>query len=422
MSVAMAVAAAVLASACGGGASTPRPQAVIDTSTDGQIARYQAELRARPNDADNLEGLAAAYLQKVRENGDPTYYPKVDGLLAQAQQLRPQDPQALTLVGTLDLARHHFLEGLAVGQQAAALDPYSSNALGVVGDAQIELGRYDDAIDTFQRMVDLHPDLSSYARVSYARELTGDVSGAVQAMRAAVEAGGPVPENVAYTQVLLGNLMFAQGKLAGAESGYRAALASLPAYVPAEVGLAQVEAAHGHYREAAKQYRAAVDVNPQPEYVIALGEVLAAAGDSHGAKQAYDLATAQEKLFVANGVDVDREQALFEADHGGDLQDALAAAQRAMRDRPSIYSADALGWILYKTGDKQDALAASQQARRLGTRDSLIFFHAGTIEAGLGMRDAARADLTTALKINPYFSVLFVPQARHTLAELGGAA
>jgi tetratricopeptide (TPR) repeat protein len=181
-----------------------------------------------------------------------------------------------------------------------------------------------------------------------------------------------------------------------------------------------VLAARGRYREAAREYRAAIDVNPQPDFVIALGEVLAAAGDAGGARRAYELAAAQQRLFAANGVDVDREQALFEADHGGDLADALAAARRAMTDRPSIYSADALAWILYRTGDGQAALEASRQARRLGTRDALILFHAGTVEAGLGLREQARADLAAALATNPHFSVLFAPAARRALSELGG--
>jgi hypothetical protein len=61
-----------------------------------------------------------------------------------------------------------------------ALDDFNANAHGVMGDALVELGRYDEAFVQIQRMVDLRPDLSSYARVSYARELQGDVVGAAE--------------------------------------------------------------------------------------------------------------------------------------------------------------------------------------------------------------------------------------------------
>src|SRR5262245_11956801 len=419
--LALALSAAALVGACSGGTpQPPQPQAAAVSPTDLLIARYQARLRATPDDPSSLEALAGAYLQKVREVGDPSYYPRADALLHRALAARPDDAEALIEMGALDLARHRFRDALDWGARAVHADPDSARALGVVGDAQVELGRYTEAFATFQRMVDLRPDLGSYARVSYARELTGDVDGAIEAMRAAVAAGGAAPENVAYTQVLLGSLLFDRGQLNAAEAAYRAALAGPSAYVPARAGLARVLAARRHYREGADEYRRAVDRKPAPEYVIALGEVSAASGDAAGARQAYELAAAQQRLFAANGVDVDREQALFEVDHGGDAAGALAAAQRAMADRPSIHSADALAWTLYRTGDLRAALQASEQARRLGTRDALILFHAGMIETCLGMRDEARADLGQALSTNPHFSVLHAPLARQTLAALGG--
>jgi tetratricopeptide (TPR) repeat protein len=417
--VTLTLAAAALLGACGGGQPDRLVETVAASSTDRLIARNQALLRTAPNDTTARAALAAGYLQKVREVGDPTYYPKAEALLGSALKLRPDDTEALVQMGALSLGRHRFRDALDWGRRAAALDPYSARALGVAGDAAVELGRYDEAFATFQRMVDLRPDLSSYARVSYARELTGDANGAIESMRAAVAAGGPAPENVAYTQVLLGNLYFDRGALDQAEAAYRSAQAGLAGYVPAQAGLARVLAARGRYDQAAVLYRRAVDLNPAPDYVIALGEVSAAAGDAAGARRAFELAVAQQHLFAANGVDLDREQALFEADHG-DPSAALAAARRAMADRPSVHSADALAWALYRAGDLTAALEASQQARRLGTRDALMLFHAGAIEAGLGLHVQAKAHLAQALTINPHFSVLHAPEARQALTALGG--
>jgi len=59
--------------------------------------------------------------------------------------------------------------------------------VGVITDAQIELGRYSESVETLQSMVDLHPDMSSYSRVSYLRELHGDISGAIDMMQRAVD-------------------------------------------------------------------------------------------------------------------------------------------------------------------------------------------------------------------------------------------
>ncbi len=44
--------------------------------------------------------------------------------------------------------------------------------------AQLELGRYAAAGRSLRQMIDLRPDLASYARVSYFRELHGDFPGA----------------------------------------------------------------------------------------------------------------------------------------------------------------------------------------------------------------------------------------------------
>src|SRR5207253_9237219 len=123
-----------------------------------------------------------------------------------------------------------FVAALDWGRRARRLDPASSRALGVIGDAEIELGRYPDALSSVQQMVDLRPDLSSYARVSYARELFGDVPGAIEAMQKAVEAGGPVPENSAYTRVLLGNLYLNAGRPPQPDREYRRELFEYPGY------------------------------------------------------------------------------------------------------------------------------------------------------------------------------------------------
>ena len=79
-------------------------------------------------------------------------------------------------------------------------------------DALVELGRYDAARAELQAMVDRRPNLSGYARVSYLRELHGDLDGAVEAMRLAVDAGGPAAENGAYVSTLLGELERRRGR------------------------------------------------------------------------------------------------------------------------------------------------------------------------------------------------------------------
>ena len=411
-----------LLAACGSQSASPiasRVHHAIGMGTNDVIAQAQAKLETQPNDWQAVDLMAGAYLQKVREAGDPSYYPKVQTLLNRALAHDASDAEATTLIGTLALARHQFVAALDWGQKAHTLDPASSRALGIIGDAQIELGRYPEALRSVQQMVDLRPDLSSYARVSYARELFGDVPGAIEAMQKAVEAGGPVPENSAYTRVLLGNLYLNAGRPQQADREYRRALFEYPGYPYGLAGIARVEAATGRYPDAVGHYRQAVDTYPLPDFVLALGDVYAATGDQRRAAETYDLAAAEQQLYRANGVDLDAELALFDADHHRDLSAALLAARAAMADRPSVRTADILAWTLFQTGDDRDAEAASRQALRLGTQDATMFFHRGMIEARLGQTAAAIGDLHQALYINPYFSLLWAPVARNTLISLG---
>src|SRR3954451_12408587 len=138
-------------------------------STDARIRQLQAQVRAAPKQVDGFTLLGDAYLQKVRETGDASFYARADAVLRRALALSPDDPGALVGAGTLALARHDFRGGLRYGQEAHRLAPQVVRPLGVIVDAQVELGRYEEAARTLNRMIALKPSLASYARVSYFR-------------------------------------------------------------------------------------------------------------------------------------------------------------------------------------------------------------------------------------------------------------
>jgi tetratricopeptide (TPR) repeat protein len=392
------------------------------TALDQQIASLQASLRGGDGYGRGLAAtmLGQAYLQKARETGDPAWYPKAETLFEEALAVNADDVEAMVGLGTLALARHQFADALVWGEQAKAIAPASAPVYGVIGDAQIELGRYDEAVATIQTMVDLRPDLRSYARVSYLRELMGDRAGAIAAMEQAAAAGSGYAENAAWVRVQLGNLRFDGGDLAGAGRDYAAALAAVPGYAPALAGEAKVAAAEGDLDRAADLYDRAVRAIPLPEFLAAYGDVLLAAGRADEAATQFALVEAIQQLNAGAGVETDLELALFAADHGkpDDLPRAVEQARAAVAARPSIVAYDALAWTLYRSGDLDGAAEASEQALRLGTRSALMEFHAGTIAAARGEHGKAIALLEGALTLNPYFSVRYAPEARETLAKL----
>lgn len=410
-----------------GGATTSVPIAAtvlpnLDVASASQldqaITALQSRLEEHPSDGASLARLGVAYLQKGRETADPTYYGKAASALTNSFDLDRHNYESLTGLGALALSRHDFGGALHWASLALAENPYSPAVYGVLTDALVELGAYPSAVNAAQMMVDLRPDLSSYARVSYLRELHGDSAGAIEAMTSAVNAGAGAPEAVAWSAVELGNLRYNRGDLEAAAADYERALASLPDYPRALGGLARIAAARGDLQGAIEGYKRAIAVVPLPELVIALADVYEAAGMSDDAGRERQLVGVLQRLQAENGVNTDLELAVFDLDHEINVATALDTVRRSYVARRSVYGADAVAWGLFRNGRCEEAAGYSREALRLGTRDAMLHFHAGMIADCLGQSAKAASELQRALSINPHFSVRFVPVAQQRLAEL----
>jgi tetratricopeptide (TPR) repeat protein len=405
----------------GGSGAVAPPPATSPAAAPGDlgvaVARAQQRLREVPGDYVTWAELGAAYLQQGRITADPTYYPKAQGALERSLQVRRADnAPALTGLATLAAARHDFLRALVLGRRSLAIDAYSSTTYGVVGDALVELGRYDEAFRAFQRMVDLRPDTASYARVSYAWELRGDLTRARKALELALGVA-PSPDDAGFALYYLGELAWNAGDLRTAEARYAEGIRRAPGYLPLQEGRAKVLAARGRTAEAVAIYRSLVQRLPQPAYLAELGDLLAATGDRAGAEQQYALVRATQQLLRANGVDTDLELAVFDADHG-DAAAALASARAAYSTRRGAFGEDALAWALHAAGHDAEALPHARAAQRIGLRSAVLRYHLGVIRGALGDRAGARRELTAALATNPHFSPVQAPIARAALASL----
>jgi tetratricopeptide (TPR) repeat protein len=384
----------------------------LNASTASLVASLQTTLRQNPADEHTWMLIGLAYQQRARETGDPTYYTKSGGALNRALSLDPKDALAVSGLGSLALSRHRFAQALELGREAQALAPTTARNYGVIGDAQIELGRYRLAFRDFDKMNKLRPDLSSYSRVSYARELLGHTGPAIEAMKLAIDAAVDTGEPLAWTHIQLGKLYFNHGRIRAALHQFESANGIFPNYAYGLDALAASEAALGHTRLAIAYERQAVDLIPLPQYVGALGDLVASTGRRAAAQRQYALIGAIEKLLRANGVRVDLEIALFDVDHGIRVQHALALARIGHAERPSIDGDDVLAWALARNGRCGEALGYSNQALRLGTQDALKFFHHGMIERCLGHATTSQTWFRRALALNPHFSVLWAPVAR----------
>jgi tetratricopeptide (TPR) repeat protein len=263
-----------------------------------------------------------------------------------------------------------------------------------------------------QRMIDLKPNLTSYARVSYYRELSGDLEGAVEAMRLAVSAGAAAPENVAYVQVLLGDLELQRGRTRAARVAYTSALRSLPGYPAGMVGLARADVAGGDLGRAAARLRRAADRLPLTATLVLLAEVERGLGRPEAAEAALAAARAQQGLYRAAGTLPDAEAVIFAADHGSPAG-AVRLGRRVWDAAPSVRSADALGWALTRAGRPREGYAFARRALSLGSRDALFRLHAGMAAKEAGLAGPAGRHLRVATAASSALS----PRARALLTE-----
>jgi tetratricopeptide (TPR) repeat protein len=360
--------------------------------------------------------LGLAYQQRARETGDPRFFTLSNRALRSARANPTTGGLADTGLASLAVSRHRFATALPLARAALHADPANATALGALGDAYLNLGRYRPAFAAYNRMALLSPSVASYSRIAHARELLGRPQAAAEALDLALTLRVPLREHRAAAFVQLGNVKFNTGDLVGAGRSYSAALRAFPGYVHAQAGLGHTEAALGDFRHAVPLLRHVVEHLPLPQYAIWQGDTLRAAGYAAAARRAYLLIPVIERVQAANGVRTDLQTALFDLDHGRALPDALSRARQAHERSPSIEADDVLAWGLARNARCEEALTYSVHALRFGTHDALKFFHRGMIERCLGHGRLAKAWFRRALALNRHFSLLWAPVAERYAA------
>ena len=380
-----------------------------DEGTDRLIARAQARVRIAPGQADAHVGLAQAFIQKRRETGDPAYLVYARDAMGAAQSLAPGDFRVLTGQIVLDFDSHRFARAAQLAEKAIAAEPASPDGYLLLSDARLELGDYEGAVSALQEAMDRAPDLRSHGRAGYLRWLHGDVEGALDAMDEAVSPGSRTAEPMAWCYVEIGLMLWHGGKLDPARRSAQRALSLLPNYLPALSLDARVLASLGRDEEAIARLEGVVARAPTADALLRLSELLAGAGRELAAGRY--LARA-EKLASDDPVPV----ALYYARHGIWPERALALAERAVAERATIYSRDALAMALLRAGRVDAAQKAMAEAHALATPDARLILHRALIEFASGDRSAATASLNAASIQNPHADPLL---ARELAALVG---
>jgi len=341
-------------------------------STDDQIRVNQQAVKADPNNVTAINRLAYSYIQKVRATADQSYSVMAEKLLRQAIELDSQNYDSLVYLALVEMGEHRFLEAKQTAQKAVSANPSQALAYGVTGDAEYELGEYSECVEAYQKMIDLRPSTASYCRVAYYRRLIGDIDGANELLRKAIELTDiPDTENRAWCLFQLGNNAFLSGKIQDAEELYSSSLKTFPNYYNALAGMGRVKAAQGKLPEAASYFEKAIAIVPMPDFVASLGDLDTLMNQPDEAKKQYALVEYIGLISQINKEIYNRQLALFYADHDRNLPQALALASAEIDFRKDIYGYDALAWCLYKNGRIQDAQAAIEKALAMKTQDPL---------------------------------------------------
>jgi tetratricopeptide (TPR) repeat protein len=308
--------------------------------------QQSAVLRNNPNDAEARVKLAELFMQEARVTGEhPHYYPAalqmLEPVISQYSTLTNLNPgekdlyfRALSHKASVQLSLHNFDQARQTAEAAIAINPYNAYIYGCLVDAQVELGQYEQAVATCDKMVSIRPDLRSYARVSYLRELHGDMPGAIEAMDMAVKAGYPGYEQTEWARLKLGELYQASGKLKDAEMQYQICLQNRPDYPFAIAALAGLEMEKGHNQQAEVLLKKAIDIIPEVGFNIDLAKLYRKTGRETEALALIEEIKGMIQEDIAAGHNMALEAGRFHLELSKDLNQARQYALQEQQMRP----------------------------------------------------------------------------------------
>lgn len=392
-------------------------------NTKKAIEGLQAQLRLKPTDYKAKLLLAMAYMQEARVTGEhPYYYPAALDLLDEVvDETAATDDlhfQALVAKSSVLLSLHHFDEALELGQQIVQINPHQAEIYGILCDAHVELGHYPQAIEAADKMASLKPNLTAYSRISYLREIHGDLEGAIEAMKWAVSAGLPGLEQTAWTRVTLGKLYEKKGDLANAELQYQRALDETPHYAFAIAGQARVKASQQHFDEAIALYKKAADIIPEFSFTEELASVYDIMGNPQKAKEVAQEVVPMLQEDAEAGHVVDLELANLYVKLLDNSEKALDYAQNELEKRPAnIDVHKCLALIYYKLNNWNKANEHLAVANKTKRNDPELLLLSGLIHYKSGEKQRGTALIKQSLVANPYQQEALAMEAKQLLAK-----
>jgi tetratricopeptide (TPR) repeat protein len=391
---------------------------------------YSSSLRNKieknPADVKSILALATIFIQEARITGNYVYYDKAAlKCVNRVLKLDSLNFEALTFKSLIYLSQHHFADGLSLAEKAQKLNPFNAFIYGLLVDGNVEMGHYDSAIANADRMESVRPDIRSYSRISYLREIYGDYPGAIEAMKMAVNAGGQGDETTEWTRIQLGRLYENTGDLKSAEMHYSIALTERPDYPFALAGLARISVAGKDYTKAIDFYRKADSIINDYSILEEWANAYRLAGQKESAdsltniiitKLSKDEQSGQNDESIGHYADRELAYAYLNI---GNYNKALEHALLEYNRRPdNIDVNETVAWVYYCKNQYAEALPYLQSALKTHSKNPVLLCHAGLIYAKTGKRSEAKAMLKKAFKIDADIAVQLKKEGFDTLQSL----
>jgi tetratricopeptide (TPR) repeat protein len=331
-----------------------------------------------------LERLGWLFVAKARESFDPGFYRLAEQCALGLDSRKPGSPEAMLLRGHALQNQHRFKEAEPLARELVRRRGLPFD-YGLLGDVLMEQGQLVEATDAYQMMIDLRPDLHSYARGAHLRWLKGDLAGAAQLMHLAASASSPLdPESAAWVHTRLAFYLLQEGASNEADCVCDQALEFQKDYPPALLLRGRIRLAQRNGAKAIEALQVAAKRSPLPEYQWALAEALR---QENRVDEAEEVESQLRKTGAANDP---RTYALYLATCGNSATTALRLAQQELKQRADVLTYDALAWSLAATGKIEEAQRQMEKALAEGTKDGRLYFHAAVIAAKSGQLENAR--------------------------------
>ena len=371
-----------------------------------QFNEHMKVVRTNPDDVKSRIALSTLYIQEARITGNHLYYDKAAiNYINEVLKIDSSHFEALVLKALISMSRHQFSEALFLAEKARAINPDNAFVYGILVDGHVESGNYTAAVKEADIMMSLRPDLRSYSRVSYLREIHGDYPGAIEAMKLAVDAGLPGDEATEWARVHLGELYGMIGDLANSKMQYAISLRYRPGYPYALAGMGRIAGASGEFDKAIAFLIQADSMMDEHSFKEDLADVYKLAGNKGKADSIIQWLIND---MVNEGKNEEREGGLTSNDDGefahvyleaGDFDKALQHALADFNRRPSnIQVNENLAWVYYHKKEYDKAVFYVEKAMKTKSKNPALLCRAGLIYAKTGNKEKAKQFLGAATR------------------------